>query len=255
MYSWRRTGFPMRLLFIAAAICGFSTVATGAPEALPTTPLILNIPAPEIISGVSNPPLDGITLSLSQNARLGKRFIPAEQVAGGCIEKPARAIRFCIDPINWPVALSEAFGKSGTLYKGTQAVILYSENISAQAHVLFPSDQFITVIEHLKNRYGPPSSEDAVISQVPERPPVVNTVVRWRSIMDDGSADMVLEVRAYDDVRRPFPDTSHGFIWLHRKGDVPVFRLFSTIDMMVLRQRRIGQWPYPDQSPEKSTLR
>ncbi len=231
-----------------------SARAAGPQDGNIIVPLTITIPAPEVIPGVIHPPLEGVKLDLGHDIRLGRPFVTAEQADGGCIERPASAVRFCVDPVSWPAALREAFGASSVLYKGAQAIIRYDKDASSQAHILFPADQFISVVEHLNARYDMPSSEDAVITQIPEKRPVVNTVVRWRSVMKDGSTDMILEVRAYDDVRRPFPDTNHGFIWLHRKGADPIFRHLSVVDLMVLRQRRIGQWPFTKPTPEKATL-
>lgn len=231
------------LLTLSSANAAVET-ADGKNDIELPPPLSIVIPAPEVIPGVVHPPLENIKLDLNDTVRLDRPFVDDEQVEGGCIEKPDTSVRFCVDPMGWPASLQQAFGASDVIYKGSQAIIRYDANRSSQAHIMFPAEQFIEVVEYLKKRFGPPSSEDAVITQIPEKQPVVNTVVRWRSVMNDNAPDMVLEVRAYDDVRRPFPDSSHGFIWLHRKGVEPMFRHLSMVDLMVLRKRRIGQWPF-----------
>jgi hypothetical protein len=241
----------MLLIFSASTKAIETADGNGDIELRP--PLSIVIPAPEVIPGVVHPPLENVKLDLDQTIRLDRPYIMGEQAQGGCIERPETSVRFCIDPMGWPASLKQAFGTSDVIHKGNQAIIRYDQDKSSQAHILFPADQFVDVVEYLKNRFGPPSSEDAVITQVPEKNPVVNTVVRWRSIMNDNAVDMVLEVRAYDDVRRPFPDSSHGFVWLHRKGVEPMFRHLSMVDLMVLRKRRIGQWPFTEQSPQTPT--
>jgi len=219
-----------------------STKKNGSDN--PASPISINIPAPEITPGVSRPPLQGIILDLGDNLRLERPYRAQEQAPEGCIERPGLTARFCLDPVKWPADLANAFNGTNVIYKGSKAIIRYDNDKASQAHILFPAQQFIDVVEHLKGRFGPPTEEEMVKIPVPEADDVINTVVRWRSVMDDTKGDLILEIRAYDDIRRPFPDSDHGFIWLYRKGATPVFRHLSAVDLMVLRKRHIGQWPY-----------
>jgi len=247
----RRVGIIMTLALIAA-ICG---PVGGLPVAAakPTgkgAKLIINIPPPErrTIKGLTHPPLSNVRFHLGAKVSLDRAFDPAGQAAEGCIDKPATGARFCMDPVDWPAAVMAAMelaDDDDTIYRGGRAVIRYDAGHSSQVHVLFPASAFIDVVEHLKTRYGPPTEQEINVQPVPGEVELVNTVVRWKSITGPalGDKDMILEVRAYDDVRHPHPDRLHGFVWLHRAGAVPVFRHFTTIDMMLLRQRRLGRWP------------
>ncbi len=238
-----------------------SVLAARSPETAQSsndkdivTPLMIEIPAPEIIPGVSHPPLNGVILDLGPKLKLDRPYLSNEQAPEGCIEKPALNARFCLDPVQWPVSLQDAFSSADVVYKGAQAIIRYDQDKASQAHVLFPAGQFIDVVEHLKSNFGTPTEEEFVKIPVPESDTLMNTVVRWRSVIQGQDNEMILEVRAHDDIRRPFPDASHGFIWLYRKGADPIFRHLSVVDLMVLRNRRIGQWPYAGSIPQKSVV-
>jgi len=235
------------LMAAAAPMAGHAAAGKKAAKA---PKLIINIPPParRTIKGVGTPPLKNIRFGLGQKVRLDRAFDPSKQAAEGCIDKPAVEARFCMDPVDWPAAVMAAMelaDEDDTIYRGGRAVIRYDEGHSSQAHVIFPSSAFIDVVEHLKVRYGPPTEQEINVQPVPGEVELANTVVRWKSLAETtpGGKHMVLEVRAYDDVRHPHPDRQHGFLWLHREGATPVFRHFTTIDMMMLRHRRIGQWP------------
>jgi len=236
----------MALLLPGAPLfAGVQETADGTKQKdAPVNPISIDIPAPETIPGVSRPPLQGISLDMGENLRLDRPYRAQEQAPEGCIERPGLTARFCLDPVQWPTTLSQAFDGTDVVYKGSKAIIRYDQDHATQAHILFPAKQFIDVVEHLKDRFGPPTEEEMVIIPVPEADDVINTAVRWRSVMDDQTSDLILEIRAYDDIRRPFPDSDHGFIWLYRKGATPVFHHLSAVDLMVLRKRHIGQWPY-----------
>jgi len=216
--------------------------------------LQIDIPAPEIIPGISNPPLRGISLNLGDNIRLGRPYTTAEQAPEGCILKSDIQARFCIDPVIWPGALLGNIVSDDIIYRGNQAIIRYDQDKVSQAHILFPADQFIQVLEHLGNLYGPPTEQELSKTNIPESAPIINTVARWKSVFDGENRDLILEVRAHDDTRRTFPDHTHGFIWLYRTGAEPIFHHISVVDLMVLRKRRIGGWPFPDKTGKNSEI-
>jgi len=242
------------LIFSLSPFANSAETAQTTSETEPLVPVIIEIPAPEVIPGVSHPPLDGVVLDLGDKAWLGRPYIASEQAPEGCIERPELATRFCLDAVQWPLALRAAFRGSDVIYKGVQVIIRYDRDKASQAHILFPAGQFIDVVEHLKGRFGTPTEEEFVKIPVPDSDTIMNTVVRWRSVIEGNDTDMILEVRAHDDIRRPFPDSDHGFIWLYRKGSTPMFRHLSVVDLMVLRKRRIGQWPYAGTVAKKSAI-
>jgi len=249
------------LITVALFVMYLSPLKVNALEVAQTTkkspvtmPLTIEIPAPEVIHSVSHPPLNGTVLNLGDNLHLDRPFVAGEQAPEGCVEKPTQNARFCLDPVQWPAALSGRFAGSDVIYKGGQAIIQYDANKAVQAHILFPSAQFIDVVEHLRNRFGTPTEEAFINIPIPDTGPVMNTVVRWHSINSTDKTETILEVRAHDDIRSPFPDADHGFVWLYHKGDQPIFRTISMLDLMVLRKRRIGQWPYGNTSTNKSPV-
>lgn len=211
-------------------------------------PLRISIPAPKVIPGISHPPLQGISMNLGANLHLDRTFEPAKQGPEGCIEKIDIGARFCLDPVVWPELLIGDFLNDKIVYRGNQAIVRYDGNQVTQAHILFPAERFIQVLEHIEKRYGPPTEQELLETLIPEQSPIINTVVRWRSVFKGDKKDLILEVRAHDDTRRTFPDHTHGFIWLYRSGAKPVFHQLSVVDLMVLRKRRIGRWPYDDVS-------
>jgi len=220
------------------------------PVSPATAPLRITIPAPEVIPGRSNPPLEGEALDLGPKIHLGRPYRAAEQAPEGCIEKAVPEARFCVDAVTWPDVLREALVSTPAIYGGHSAIIRYDDDRSSQAHVLFPSANFLDVVEHLTDRFGPPTEQNMIKTPVPGDEPVTNMVVKWLSRMPDERRTLVLEVRANDDVRHPFPDEKHGFIWLHHVGADPVFRHLSVVDLMVLRKRHLSLWPFEDKKPD-----
>lgn len=247
---------PTLVSALVAALLGVLPSGVSADEGSPAEKKSLTIqippPAGRTLSGVRNPPLRDVRFSFGGAVQLDRRFDPATQAAEGCIDKPAFAARFCMDPVNWPAPLMAALelADDDTIYRGGRAVLRYDENQVSQAHVIFPTSAFIDLIEHLTALYGPPTEQEITVKPVPGDVEVANTIVRWKSLPGKAKGvggkvlkPAVLEVRAYDDLRHVSPDRQHGFLWLYREGAEPVFRHFTTIDMMVLRQRRVGQWP------------
>lgn len=245
---------PPPYCVLAAIVFAALLVAVGVARAdepaRKTGDVIIDIPPPptRTLTGATYPPLKGVTFKVGDTVRLGRRIDDGRPPADGCLDKPGVGARFCVDPVQWPQALNVAAGAENAVYKGAQAVIRYDAGRSSQAQVLFPTAAFINIVENLSARYGPPTVQEMVIREVPGDTRVANTVVRWKSYNPGTAEPDVLEVRAFDDLRHPHPDREHGFLWLYRAGAEPMFRHFNTIDLMVLRQRRIGQWP-PKQDP------
>jgi len=239
-----------------AILTGLLTTLVISAEAVAQAPtkktdgLVISIPPPpaRTLKGIFNPPLRATRFNLGDTVQLDRPFDPTAQGPGGCIDKPGLGARFCMDPVSWPAPMSAALelADEETIYRGARAVVRYDDGQVSQAHVMFPASAFIDLVEHLTARYGAPTEQNVTVSPVPGDVEIINTIVRWKSIFDDGRDAMVLELRAYDDVRHVHPDRQHGFLWLYRDGATPVFRHFTTVDLMLLRQRGIGQWPSDD---------
>ncbi len=237
-----------RSMFLVAAIALWADAvpAQGTAPDKPSPNVIIDVPPPPVrtLTGATYPPLKDVILNVGDTVLLGREIDDGSAPGEGCMDKPGPKARFCLDPVDWPAPLDIAVDADDTIHKGGQAIIRYDEGRSSQAHVLFPTQAFTDIVEALKDRYGPPTEQEMQIRDVPGDKRVANTVVRWKSI-PTGSEDApaILEVRAFDDIRHPHPDRVHGLLWLHREGAERPFRHFNTIDLMVLRQRRIGQWP------------
>jgi len=235
----------------AAALAAVAAAASPAPaQETPAVPtkgsVIIDVPPPPVrtLTGATYPPLKDVILNIGETVRLGREIDDGRPPAEGCMDKPGAKARFCVDPVDWPAPLDIATDAEDAVHKGSQAVVRYDQGRSSQAHVLFPTQAFTDIVEALTERYGPPTEQQMQIRDVPGDLRVANTLVRWKSLATGGdNAPVILEVRAFDDVRHVTPDRGHGLLWLHREGAEPPFRHFNTIDLMLLRQKRIGQWP------------
>lgn len=208
-----------------------------APDAL-----TIDIPAPEPKSGRPHPPLEGVEFNVAGAVRLDVAYEPETRGAGECLVKPDAETVFCVDPLSWPAALAEILADGEANYRGTDAILRYDAGRVSQAQVLFPADAFVDIAGHIQSRYGPPTEQTRTHARRMTGGNLSNTILRWKST-DEWGAVTVLEVRAFDDVRRTFVDAQHGFIALYRAGTEPLFRQLSMVDLMVLKQRRVGQWP------------
>lgn len=212
-------------------------------------PLTIEIRAnpPKVIAGASRPPLRGVSLVLGSGTGLGQPFVGDAQALGGCVERPNLKARLCVDLLDWPPALLNLMrpptddAYSGT-YSGAEAIIRYDNDTVTRVNVLFPAPAFHAVIEHLESRYGPPTEQQRVTRSPPGQSEITNTIVRWKSLTAETAAATILEVRALDDLRHAHTDPRHGLVLLYRQGASPSFTQFNTVDLMVLRQRRLGQW-------------
>ncbi len=242
-----RFSWALVLAFLIAVHLTPTGAAGAETETKKGTGLVISIPPPpaRTLKGIFNPPLRATRFDLGGTVQLDQPFDSTAQAPEGCIDKPGLGARFCMDPVNWPAAISAALelADDETIYRGGRAVIRYDDGQVSQAHVMYPASAFIDMVEHLTARYGAPTEQNVTVRPVPGEMEITNTIVRWKSVTEDSKAPMVLEVRAFDDVRHVMPDRQHGFLWLYRDGASPVFRHFTTVDLMILRQRRIGQWP------------
>ena len=239
------------LVISAVALIAASGALAQAPN---QGNVIIDVPPPPVrtLTGATYPPLKDVILNVGDTVRLGREIDDGRPPQEGCMDKPGAKARFCVDPVDWPAPLAIATDAEDAVHKGSQAVVRYDQGRSSQAHVLFPTGAFTDIVEALTERYGPPTEQQMQIRDVPGELRIANTVVRWKSLSGSGDATVILEVRAFDDVRYVTPDRSHGLLWLHREGAEPPFRHFNTIDLMLLRQQRIGQWP-PKGPPEAAS--
>ncbi len=229
---------------LAAFVSLAPAIVFAAEKPTDSPPLIIEIRAdpPKILTGAGNPPLRGVALVLGSETGLGRPFDGDAQALGGCIERPNIQARLCVDPLDWPPALLDLMQPTDGTHSGADAIIRYDNDRATRVNVLFPSQAFQAVIEHLQSLYGPPTEQQMTIRSLPGQTEVRNTIVRWKSLAIEDSSGTILEVRAHDDLRHAHTDLRHGLVLLYRQGASPSFTQFNTVDLMVLRQRRLGQW-------------
>ena len=88
-----------------------------------------------------------------------------------------------------------------------------------------------------------PSKRDIIWMHMLEAPRIPNPTFKWQSKSIDGEVETILEVRNFDNYRKPYADTKNGFILLTRKGVPDMFSQLSTMDLMRLEKRRISMTP------------
>lgn len=156
-----------------------------------------------------------------------------------CVRKKSLDNWFCIEPVDWPDDIGDAFQVHTTLYRGRKAIVRYEGGVTTQIHALFPNGNFRAIVRHFTERFGEPTEKIdnwAVLAGEPNRR---NRTVRWWGAAFEGSGAGILEVREIDDLRWSSPpDTRHGVVWLYREGADPVFRYVSWSDFLLARVGR-----------------
>ncbi len=230
---------------VLAVVVSFAPAVVFADEnPTDSPPLIIEIRSdpPKVLTGASNPPLRGVSLVLGSDTGLGRPFNGKAQALGGCIERPNIKARLCVDPLDWPPALLDLMQPTDGTHSGVDAIIRYDNDSATRINVLYPAQAFQAVIEHLESLYGAPTEQQMTIRTLPGQTEVRNTIVRWKSFAFADTSETILEVRAHDDLRHAHTDQRNGLVLLYRQGASPSFTQFNTVDLMVLRQRRLGQW-------------
>ena len=206
--------------------------AAGKSEAEPRETALLATPRPP-----PPPPARAIEPVVGMSMKLGKPR--ATQSSNICVRKKALDNWFCVEPVDWPDDIGDAFQVHTTLYRGRKAIVRYEGGVATQIHALFPKGNFRAIVRHFTERFGAPAEKTdnwAVLAGEPNRR---NRTVRWRSAAAEGAGDGILEVREIDDLRWSSPpDTRHGVVWLHREGVDPVFRYVSWSDFLLARVGR-----------------
>ena len=166
----------------------------------------------------------------------------AAESSNVCVRKKALDNWFCVEPVDWPDDIGDAFQVHITLYRGRKAIVRYESGVVTQIHALFPKGNFWAIVRHFTERFGVPAEKTdnwAVLAGEPNRR---NRTVRWRDTTAEGAGGGILEVREIDDLRWSSPpDTRHGVVWLHREEADPVFRYVSWSDFLLARVGRTLQ--------------
>ena len=170
---------------------------------------------------------------LGRSLRLGKPM--DADSADICIEKGSRLFWFCIEPVDWPEEIAEAFQVRSILYRGAQAIVHYGDGGASQVHALFPVRYFDAITAYFTKRLGTPGKQFDNWAILPGEPNRKNRTVRWR-----GPGASVLEIRQIDDLRWSLlPDTKHGVVRIYGEDSTPVFRHVSWSDFTLARMLKV----------------
>ena len=201
--------------------------AAGKSEAEPKETALLATPRPP-----PSPPARTIEPVVGMSMKLGN--LRATETSNICIRKKALENWFCVEPVDWPEDIGDAFQVHTTLYRGRKAIVRYEGGVVTQIHALFPKGNFRVIVRHFTKRFGAPVEMIDNWAVLPGEPDRSNRTMRWR-----GAGASILEVREIDDLRWSSPpDTKHGVVWLYQEGADPVFRHVSWSDFLLAR---VGQ--------------
>jgi hypothetical protein len=171
---------------------------------------------------IGNPVL-GKSLSLGNILKVGSENI--------CINKSLHHLSFCLENVDWPKKIIDAFRVSTKLFQGTQALVEYKKGKIKQVHILFHNRYFNLVVTYFTQRLGVVGKEFDNLAIIPAEPNRRNQTFRWR-----GPGKSILEIRQIDDLRwSSLPDTRHGVIRIYVEDPAPVFRHVSWSDFTLAR--------------------
>ncbi len=175
-------------------------------------------------------------LYIGQTMKLGRQRDTTS--SKGCVEKPPAGNRFCIEPVDWPDEIADAFQVQTTLYRGRKSIIHYENGKARQFHVLFPHGNFQAIVEHFTKRFGEPAESPVIRLALIGEADRKNRTARWLGPGNSAGGQSILEVREFDDMRWSAPpDARHGVVRLYRKGAEPVFQHVSWSDFLLARIR------------------
>ncbi|MBT3305147.1 MAG: ankyrin repeat domain-containing protein [Alphaproteobacteria bacterium] len=166
---------------------------------------------------------------LGRSLRLGKS--KAGERADVCIDKGSVHLLFCIEPVDWPEKIADAFQVRSSIYTGAQAIVHYDSGRASQIHTLFPARHFEAIAAYLAESLGASGAQSDSWAIMPGEANRPNRIVRWR-----GPGTSILEIRQVDDLRwSSVPDTKHGVVRIYAEGAAPLFRYVSWSDFTLAR--------------------
>ena len=182
-------------------------------------------------------PLADVRLTLSEDQGLGRRM-PAPGV-GQCVNKIRWNTVYCIEPLAWLSDLASAFNISSNFYRGPKSIVEYVAGRSVQIHVLFNTEEIQRVTKHFTGRYGRPTEQPEIWTDLIGRKKRPNRTLRWRNRDSKTGEVTVLEIREIDDLRWSSPpDTRHGALRIYTEKRGSVFKLLSWTDLLLVQLRR-----------------
>jgi len=223
-------------------------IVVRTPPAKPQAPVANAKPVPPRVSPPSPadmtvPPTNFVLradhMVFGETGRLGKKLGGDRVGSRDCIRKPAWGSSICIENIDWPEEVREAFGNLSYYAGGGRAIVRYVEAKATQYHVLFPASSFSQLAQYFKRKFGPPSETPEIWTSMLGEPKRFNKTFRWRAPGKDGSGFLMVEMREIDDLRWSAPpDEHHGVVRLYREGAKPVFELLTTADLLLMQVRK-----------------
>ena len=223
-------------------------IASRTPPAKPQEPVVKAKPVPPRVPSPSsaltkelpaNFVLRADHMVFGETGRLGKKLGGDRVGRRDCIHKPAWSSSFCIENIDWPGEVREAFGRPSYYAGGGRAIVRYDEAQATQYHVLFPVSSFSQLAQYFKRKFGPPSETPEIWTSMLGEPKRFNKTFRWRAPDIDGSGLLMAEIREIDDLRWSAPpDARHGVVRLYREGSKPVFELLTSADLLLMQVRK-----------------
>ncbi|MDP6896133.1 MAG: hypothetical protein QF510_04055, partial [Rhodospirillales bacterium] len=182
-------------------------------------------------------PLADVRLTLSEDQGLGRRM-PAPGV-GQCVNKIRWNTVYCIEPLAWLSDLASAFNISSNFYRGPKSIVEYVAGRNVQIHVLFNTEEIQRVTKHFTGRYGRPTEQPEIWTDLIGRKKRPNRTLRWRNRDSKTGEVTVLEIREIDDLRWSSPpDTRHGALRIYTEKRGSVFKLLSWTDLLLVQLRR-----------------
>jgi hypothetical protein len=183
--------------------------------------------------------LQDVVLSLGESVTLENTLPPQQDgidPLNSCVKKNRGSTLFCIEPVDWPENLREAFVVPTILYTGPSAITRYDQGSPSRFHALFESDKFENVVAYYQARYGEPTEIWKRSIAPLAKPRMDNPTVTWRSRDSRTNVISVLEVRKFDDSRGGFPDTNRGVVMLYHYNAPSIFPQVSSHELMRLRR-------------------
>ena len=181
--------------------------------------------------------LADVRLTLSEDQGVGRRM-PAPGTEQ-CVYKNRWNTEYCIESLAWPPNLAAAFNISSNFYRGPKSIVEYVAGRSVQIHVLFKTKEIQRVTKHFVDRYGRPTEQPEIWTDLIGQKKRANRTLRWRNRNSKTGEVTVLEIREIDDLRWSSPpDTRHGALRIYTEKRGSVFKLLSWTDLLLVQLRR-----------------
>lgn len=183
--------------------------------------------------------LSGTVLTIGDSVGLDNTFPPGENGTDPdnlCVKKNRGTTLFCIEPVDWPEDLVEAFQITTILYTGPRAITRFDQGAATRLHSLFKSEDFEKVTAYYQKRFGEPTEIWKRSIAPLAKPRQDNPTISWRDRDPETNAITILEIRKFDDTRGGFPDTGRGAVMLYFLNSPSIFPQVSAHELMQIKR-------------------